>query len=149
MAILFVLLATHSTDESPAGCILRPQDFVDLPSYPECIQYHRTNIQAVPSNAALCNHHDLHDPWSLSIEIGWSVEKIVAGAVAAEVSERDNNSHLFLVAQALLYVLILLTLAKACCFYLSNAKLILLMLAKVRFSLWLHLFDLIFPDSHF
>ena len=118
MAILFVLLATHSTDESPAGCILRPQDFVDLPSYPECIQYHRTNIQAVPSNAALCNHHDLHDPWSLSIEIGWSVEKMVSGAVAAEGSERDN-SHLILVAPALFSVLILLTLAKVCVFFLS------------------------------
>ena len=112
MSILFVLLATHSTDESPAGCILWTQDFVDLPSYPEFKTYHGTKIQAVPSHAGLCSHLDR------SIENGWSVEKMVSGAVAAEESERGNSSHFFYI-QALFPGLILLTLAKVCVFFLS------------------------------
>ncbi len=113
-----MLLATHSnTDDITAGCILRPQDYVALvalPTYPEFIMFHGTKIQAVPSHAALCSHHDLHDPWRFSNESGWSEEKNFSGAVAVEGSERDNNFHLFLVAQALFSVLILLTLAKVC-----------------------------------
>jgi hypothetical protein len=109
--VLLTTLATHSTDESTAGCILRPHNFSALPSYSEFIMYHGTKIQAVPSHAALCSHHD---PWLLSYEKGWSVKTMVSGAVAAEGSEGDYNPHLLLVAQALFSVMILLTLAKVC-----------------------------------
>ncbi len=103
-----MFLAIHSTDESTPGYILRRQDA--MLSYPEFIMDHGEKIEAVPSHAALCSHHDV---FRLSNEKGWTLVKMVSGAVTAG-SEGDNSSHLLLVARTLLAVLMLITLAKVC-----------------------------------